>query len=182
MSVPTIIRETYNIVVNKIKYRCFALVGTTDKKGNDAGNVVTEPFSQSHNRFIEDVAETQLLLGHMTWAAAEEVTAVRFKLMPGAGGTPPTVGDIVRVVFDASPIDDTTNDTQAWAWLAAAGGAEATDVEYNELSYIPKASLVGADDGWSEWFEFGGILRRADFLYVNGSGITTNMDILAETA
>jgi len=137
--------------------------------------------AQHHNRFIQNVAETQALLGNMTWEETEAVTSVRFKLLPGAGATPPTTGDIVRVVFDPAPVDDINDNAQAWSWLQAAGASESLDVEYAELIYIPKTNLVDTEAGWSRWFEFGAPLRRASFLYVDGSGAVTNMDIIAET-
>ena len=136
--------------------------------------------SQAHNRFIEDVAETQALMGHMTWTVSEAVYAVRFKATAGAGATPPTTGDVIRVVFDAMPTDDTTDDAQAYSWLQAATESENTDVEYVEFNLILPADIIAADAGWSEWYTFSAPLQRADFLFVDGSGSITNIDIFAE--
>jgi len=111
--------------------------------------------SQSHNRLITGVTATSPGgIGHMTFTEEEAVYKIRFKTSGGAAG------DVMKVVFDASPVDDTTNDSQAAAWLATPGSSENTDVEYFEFS---QGSTTG-DDAWSEWFYFARPLRRADFI------------------
>lgn len=135
--------------------------------------------AQAHDRYITAVAETEPLMGHMTWTEEENVTAIRFKLTPNAAGAQ-AIGDIVRVVFDATPVDDIADTGQAFTYLTTAVDDPAIDVEYNELTYIPKASLDDADGHWSRWFEFSLPLRRADFHYVDGNGATTDVNILAE--
>lgn len=134
--------------------------------------------SQAHNRYISGVAETQATLGHMTFTENQAVYRIRFKATVGAGT--PTVGDVVRVVFDAAPVDDITNDTQAWNWLQTATTSATVDVEYFEFVYIPSASLVDAEAGWSRWYEFTAPLRRCDFHYPNGTATTKELAITAE--
>ena len=135
---------------------------------------------QPHNRFINGVSDTQAELGHMTWEDDERVYSVRFKLVADSGTT--ASGEVVRVVFDAAPVDDTTEDGQAWTWLQAAPSDQDTDVEYFELNYIAAADLTGANDGWSEWFQFSSPLRRADFLFVDGNSGADELGIFAEVA
>jgi hypothetical protein len=78
------------------------------------------------------------------------------------------------------PVGDTTDDTQAWNWVQTAAASGDTDVEYNELVYIPAANLSSIESAWSQWFEFDYALRRADFHYVDGNGAVSDMDIIAE--
>lgn len=140
---------------------------------------------QSHNRFIEDVAETQATIGHITWTEAEEVYNIRLRATQGQGAGL-AAGNILRVVFDASPVDDITDDTQAWAWLTAATGAAATDVEYFEVVVALDASAdtAGSDGVWSEWFQFSYPLRRLDITYPGGTAAASanTIDIFVETA
>lgn len=143
--------------------------GSTDSKGNLIGVTALRndgEASQPHNRFIDTVGNTQALMGHMTWTENEDVTAIRFRI---DGGTP---GEIMKVVFDATPVDDITDDNQAWAWLQAATSDPAIDVEYFELVHggVDTTNNLYVPD-WTDWFEFGGALRRADFLAA-GTGRT----------
>lgn len=135
--------------------------------------------SQTHNRFVTSAGPSQATIASMTWTAAEEIYAVRFKVAQTSGDTGLTAGDLIRVVFDASPVDDTTDTAQAWAWLQVATSSESADVEYHEFPYI---ATTDASGGWSDWFVFVEPLRRADFLYPGGTATSNEVDVYAETA
>lgn len=139
-------------------------------RSDNDGVILQSPWQQPHNRYITGVGSTQAAIGHLTWTEAEDVHRVRFKVGGGSAG------DLLRVVFDASPVDDTSNDTQALNWLQQAGSDEATDVEYFEIVqggagtglYIPE---------FTDYFEFAGPLRRADIIANSGSGYTVFAEV-----
>jgi len=157
----------------------------TDGLGNGALNTITnESGGQPHNRFIEDIAETEASLGHATWTEAEGVRRIRFRFTQGQGSGL-AAGDIIRVVFDAAPVDDTTDTSQAWSWLTAATSSETTDVEYIEI-IVPldaSADTAGADGVWSDWYELFYPLRRVDITYPGGTAAASanTIDCFMET-
>lgn len=115
---------------------------------------------QSHNRIITTAGNAVATdIGTATWTAEEGVYACRFRVY---GGTP---GNEIKLCFDASPVDDSSDTTQAQAWLTTAAAAEATDVEYFIVSMAGDVAAqvgpVGVAE-WSEWFQFSFPLRRCD--------------------
>jgi len=137
--------------------------------GNDAS------AGQSHDRFQTLVAETRATMGHMTFGADEKVDNFQIKLVPKTGT--PAAGAVVRFVVDAMPVDDTTDDSQAWNWLQAATASEDTDVMYKEVKYVADANLSSGKDAWSEVFSMGSYIRRLDFHFPAGTAGTTDFDI-----
>jgi len=138
---------------------------------------------QSHNRYIQVAGNTATTdVEPMGWAEAEGVYAVRFKVIPGAAGTPGAIGDRVKVVFDASPVGDLTDVSQANTWLTTATVSPSTDVEYFELicgGLYDGTTEAAAVDAWSVWFRFSSPLRRADFLAMDGDN---SFHVFAEVA
>jgi len=117
---------------------------------------------QAHNRFLDLVGTTLATdVATATWEADEAVTSVRFKVEGG------TAGDMVRIVFDATPVDDNSDTSQAEAWLTpvAASAQANTDVEYIE---VKQGDADGIDE-WSEPKDFGAALRRCDAIAVNAA-------------
>jgi len=134
----------------------------TDSSGNPAGNVIIKNDGSAplaHNRYIQvagNVAADDIKT--LTWPAAAEVTAIRIKGIAAANA------GMLRFVFDASPVGDSSDTTQALAWLTTAVASEDTDVEYFE-----HVTAVALAEIWSDWYEFGGILRRLDVININGT-------------
>ena len=128
---------------------------------------------QAHNRLVSIAGNTLATdIGTATWGADEKVTACRFKVSSA------TSGQLVRIVFDATPVDDATDTTQAINWLTpvtAAANAN-TDVEYFEVTGAAQLTTetdpAGVDQ-WSDWFDFGSYLRRVDAIAVTTDEATS---------
>jgi len=130
---------------------------------------------QPHNRHLSVVGNAVSTdVATATWTEVEAVYAVRLK------ATAVTSSNLMRVVFDASPIDDATDKAQAVAWLTAVAAAvnSSTDVEYFE--FRAAAVLTGevdpiAPNEWTEWFQFSSPLRRLDVIAVDVDEAVTVM-------
>lgn len=112
---------------------------------------------QAHNRKIAKVAETEAAMGHMSWSEEANVKAIRFKIVDGDGS--PVLGDIIRAVFDATPVDDITDSAQAWNWLQAIVSPE---LQVDGAFATADATATGTTNpgwGWaaSEWSIAAGI-------------------------
>lgn len=149
-------------------------------RDDDGATIVTDGTrdSQPHNRYAGPVSETQAGLGHMTFTEEEAVYRIRFKAVALTGA--PVAGDLVRVVFDAAPVDDSSNDAQAWAWLGDPPLSEDTDVEFFEFPFVPASSVDDADAVWSRWYTFAAPLRSVDFRYPGGTEGSVELAIHGE--
>ena len=151
-------------LVNSLGHALFKWRGT---KGG-AGYVADVGLgAQQHNRNVSGITETTI----KTILLPTGVYAVRFRLSGGSNG------DLCRVVFDASPIDDAIDTTQANAWLTTAGDAT-TDQEYRTFS---QRDTTSDNDGFSDWFTFDASsegVRRIDFL----ADTTNTFSLEMETA
>ena len=137
---------------------------------------------QPHNRFFSPIAETEATLGHLTWTEAEAVYKVRFHFREVTGTL--VAGTEIRIVFDASPVDDTTDTTQAWNWIDAGGpsSSESLDVEY--FSYIVTADDEASLGITTRWYEFSSPLRRVDICHMGGTAAANahEISVTAEVA
>jgi len=135
------------------------------------GNVVEgEHSGQPHNRYQEVPNNTAI--PSMLWAEGEDVRSIRFLVRAGVGGA---TGDVIKVCYDPTPVDDSTDTTVAAAWLTTAAAHESATVQYDQLvAYAPTAVTA---DSWSEWRDFTFPLRRVAFQAVANAAYT----IVAET-
>ena len=135
------------------------------------GNVVEgEHSGQSHNRYQEVPDNTAI--PSMLWAEGEDVRSIRFLVRAGAGGF---TGDVIKVCYDPTPVDNSADTTVAAAWLTTAAAHESAMVQYDQLvAYAPTAVTA---DSWSEWRDFTFPLRRVAFQAVPNGAYT----IVAET-
>ena len=123
--------------------------------------------AQSHNRHLSVVGNTVAAdLSTATSTEAEGVYALRLQ------ATAVTSSNLMRVVFDASPVDTATDKVQAINWLTGVAAAvnSSTDIEYFE--FRSAAVLTGevdpiAPNEWTEWFQFSAPLRRLDVIAVD---------------
>ena len=77
-----IISELYYIVVNKIKYRCFALVGTTNRNGDPAGNVVAEISNlPTHEPITENIYSGTTTGSRITEGGLEDKSYFQFQVV-----------------------------------------------------------------------------------------------------
>lgn len=135
--------------------------------------------AQSHNRYLSVVGNALATdVATATWTEAEGVYSIRIKV------DATTAGNLVRFVFDATPVDDATDLVQAKTWLTpvAAAVTQATDVEYFEArGYAALAAEVGpvGVSEWSEWFQFSSPLRRLDIIAVD---IDEQVNVFIEVA
>lgn len=111
---------------------------------------------QPRNRKVANVTNTKPDgIGTILFDAG--VYTARFKI---TGGNP---GDIIKVVFDAPPVDDATSKSTAGTWLTTPATIDATyDIPYFELVQV---DTPGQE--WSEWYQFdinSDGIRRMDFL------------------
>ena len=115
--------------------------------------------NQSYNRLIATAGNTLPTdIATETWSAEQSFYSARFKVTGG------TAGHRARLVFDATPVDDASNTTQAANWLAAAVANAGTDVEYFEVAQGDEVAGVAE---WSEWYQFSSPLRRVDAISVD---------------
>lgn len=114
---------------------------------------------QSHNRYLTGITDS--VIKSATWGADEKVKAVRFKLVAGATAV---VGDVVRVVFNATPIDNIADTVQAANWLATPVAAVDTDIESFDLVMGGQGVVNGYIPEWSDWFHFADDIQRVDLL------------------
>jgi len=138
---------------------------------DSSGNVVAgEHSGQSHNRYQEVPDNTAIL--SMLWAEGEDVRSIRFLVRAGVGGA---TGDVIKVCYDPTPVDNSADTTVAAAWLTTAAAHESATVQYDQLvAYAPTAVTA---DSWSEWRDFTFPLRRVAFQAVVNGAYT----IFAET-
>jgi len=135
------------------------------------GNVVEgEHSGQPHNRYQEVPDNTSI--PSMLWAEGEDVRSIRFLVRAGVGGA---TGDVIKVCYDPTPVDNSTDTTVAAAWLTTAAAHESATVQYDQLvAYAPTAVTA---DSWSEWRDLTFPLRRVAFQAVPNGAYT----IFAET-
>jgi len=138
---------------------------------DSSGNVVAgEHSGQSHNRYQEVPNNTAI--PSMLWAEGEDVRSIRFLVRAGVGGA---TGDVIKVCYDPTPVDNSADTTVAAAWLTTAAAHESATVQYDQLvAYAPTAVTA---DSWSEWRDFTFPLRRVAFQAVVNGAYT----IFAET-
>ena len=93
------------------------------------GNVVEgEHSGQPHNRYQEVPDNTSI--PSMLWAEGEDVRSIRFLVRAGVGGA---TGDVIKVCYDPTPVDNSTDTTVAAAWLTTAAAHESATVQYDQL-------------------------------------------------
>ena len=122
---------------------------------------------QLHNRYLSVVGNALATdVATATWTEEEGVYQIRIK------ATAVTSSNLMRVVFDASPVDDATDKVQAVNWLTPVAAAvnSSTDIEYFE--FRAAAVLTGevdpvAPNEWTDWFMFSTPLRRLDVIAID---------------
>ena len=168
-------KEGYNSGISRV-----VSSGAIDSDGNyvDGGAAHVADVgraAQSHNRHLSVVGNTVATdVSTATWTADEAVYKIRLK------ATAVTSSNLMRVVFDASPVDDPTDKTQAVNWLTAIAASvnSSTDVEYRE--FRAAAVLTGevdpvAPNEWTDWIDFSEPLRRLDVIAVDVDEAVTVM-------